>query len=59
MLITQVYIQSVEERLTTLQLSLELLADICLQDDTEGKIVRIDYIIRLSKGKNQGFLFFF
>ncbi|KAI9364803.1 armadillo-type protein [Pilaira anomala] len=30
-----VYIQSVEERLTTLQLSLELLADICLQDDTE------------------------
>ncbi|KAI7895572.1 armadillo-type protein [Mucor mucedo] len=30
-----IYIQSVEERLTTLQLSLELLADICLQDDTE------------------------
>lgn len=29
------YIQNVEERLTTLQLSLELLADICLQDDTE------------------------
>ncbi|CAO3613695.1 unnamed protein product [Mucor fragilis] len=30
-----IYIQQVEERLTTLQLSLELLADICLQDDTE------------------------
>ncbi|KAI8094205.1 armadillo-type protein [Thamnidium elegans] len=30
-----IYIQSVEERLTTLQLSLELLAGICLQDDTE------------------------
>ncbi|KAL0092510.1 armadillo-type protein [Phycomyces blakesleeanus] len=29
------YVQSVEERLTTLQLSLELLADICTQDDTE------------------------
>ncbi|KAF7721012.1 hypothetical protein EC973_005562 [Apophysomyces ossiformis] len=29
------YIQSVEERLTTLQLSLELLADICVQDDSE------------------------
>ncbi|GAA5801878.1 hypothetical protein HPULCUR_007335 [Helicostylum pulchrum] len=30
-----IYIQTVEERLTTLQLSLELLAGICLQDDTE------------------------
>ncbi|KAG0166448.1 hypothetical protein DFQ28_007283 [Apophysomyces sp. BC1034] len=29
------YIQSVEERLTTLQLSLELLADICIQDESE------------------------
>ncbi|KAI7877836.1 ARM repeat-containing protein [Lichtheimia hyalospora FSU 10163] len=29
------YIQSVEERLSTLQLSLELLADICVQDDAE------------------------
>ncbi|KAI9312969.1 armadillo-type protein [Dichotomocladium elegans] len=31
----QLYIQSVEERLSTLQLSLELLADICVQDDAE------------------------
>lgn len=45
------YIQTVEHRLTTLQLSLELLSNICSQDDAEG-IFLIAYRIKNTNVRN-------